>query len=218
MRKVTFIAMAIFSTAVGIYPVIYFLIDRKFGLLNSKSAELLASISWNAGFYTHITLGGLALLVGWTQFMPRWRDKHLKLHRNIGKIYVIAALVSSLAAVYIALYATGGIIPSLGFICLGAIWFLTTLKAYSDIRKLQINNHRKMMVYSYACCFAAVTLRIYLPLLTMAFHDFNPAYSIVAWLCWIPNLVVAYFINRKYVDTEISELKVTTAKEIRSPT
>src|SRR6476646_1892280 len=101
MRKVLFIVIAIFSTMVGIYPVIYFLIDRKFGLLQSKSDALLSSISWNAGFYTHITLGGLALLIGWTQFVPKWRDQHLKLHRRVGKAYVIAALVSALAAIYI---------------------------------------------------------------------------------------------------------------------
>ena len=214
MRKIMFIVMAIFSTAIGIYPIIYFLIDRKFGLLQSKSDELLASISWNAGFYTHITLGGLALLIGWTQFIPSWRDRHLKIHRNTGKVYVVAALVSSLAAIYIALYATGGIIPSLGFICLGIIWFLTTFKAYANIRKLQINHHRKMMVYSYACCFAAVTLRIYLPVLTNAFHDFNIGYSIVAWLCWIPNLVVAYIINRRTIDPELSDMKVVSVKSV----
>lgn len=54
------------------------------------------------------------------------------------------------------------------------------------------------MIYSYAACFAAVTLRIWLPLLTAAFlGDFIKAYTIVAWLCWVPNIIVAYFIVRR---------------------
>jgi hypothetical protein len=54
-----------------------------------------------------------------------------------------------------------------------------------------------MMIYSYAACLAAVTLRIYLPLLTFLFQDFNKAYSLVAWLCWIPNIIVAHYIIKK---------------------
>jgi hypothetical protein len=48
------------------------------------------------------------------------------------------------------------------------------------------------MVYSYAMCFAAVTLRIWLPLLLLIFGDFETSYRIVAWLCWLPNLLFAY--------------------------
>ena len=53
------------------------------------------------------------------------------------------------------------------------------------------------MIYSYAACFAAVTLRIWLPLLIVSLGDFITAYRIVAWLCWVPNLMVAYFLVDK---------------------
>jgi len=52
------------------------------------------------------------------------------------------------------------------------------------------------MIFSYAACFAAVTLRVWLPLLTIAMGEFNSAYRIVAWLCWVPNLIVAFLIVR----------------------
>ncbi len=52
-------------------------------------------------------------------------------------------------------------------------------------------------IYSYAASFAAVTLRIWLPLLTIAFQDFVVAYRIVAWLCWVPNIAFAYFWVRR---------------------
>jgi hypothetical protein len=53
------------------------------------------------------------------------------------------------------------------------------------------------MVYSFAACFALVALRIWLPLLTVAFDGtFVPAYRTVAWLCWAPNMAFAAWWTR----------------------
>lgn len=207
MKKLLKILLAVLATLVGLYPAIYFIIDRKFGLLQSKSETILTSIFWNTGFYTHIILGGLALLIGWTQFNKKIRVNKLSLHRQIGKIYVLSALLSAFGSLYIATFATGGIITLIGFFSLGLIWFYTTLIAYIHIKNMRVFQHQQMMIYSYAACFAAVTLRIWLPLLTMLFHDFNTAYRIVSYLCWAPNLVVAYFIvNRlKLKDVTINK-------------
>ena len=193
-QKISKIIIAFLAAVVGLYPGIYFFIDRKFGLLSSKSNELLANTIWNFGFYTHIILGGVALLIGWLQFNSKLRIQYLSVHRTIGKIYVACALTSSLAGIGIGFFATGGFVPAAGFICLGIIWFATTLGAYLKIRTVNIEQHRSLMIYSYAACFAAVTLRIWLPLLIMIFGDFVIAYSIVAWLCWVPNMLVAKLI------------------------
>lgn len=181
---------------IGLYPASYFLLDRKFGLLSSKSPELLANIFWNVGFYTHILLGGLALFIGWIQFSKNVRNKYLVLHKRIGILYISSVVCSSIAGICIAAFATGGIITSLGFMSLGIIWLCTTLMAYTYIRKGQTDKHQQMMIYSYAACFAAVTLRIWLPLLITIFGDFITAYMVVAWLCWVPNIGVAYVICR----------------------
>ena len=197
IKKIFKILFAVFAILVGLYPAIYFLIDRKFGLLQSKSESTLSNIFWNTGFSTHIIFGGLALLIGWIQFNDKIRITKMSLHRLIGKLYVIFSLLSATASFYIALYATGGFITTLGFISSAIIWFYTTLNAYIHIRNKRIALHQKMMIYSYAACFAAVTLRIWLPLLTILFHDFIIAYRIVAYLCWIPNLIIAYFITKR---------------------
>jgi uncharacterized membrane protein len=200
VKKGLWILFATLALLIGLYPMIYFLMDRKFGLLNSKSVELLTNTFWNIGFYMHIIFGGIALFIGWTQFSPKMRNRRMALHRKLGKVYVVAVLLSALAGIYIGFFATGGWISSAGFICLGIIWFYTTLKAYLHIKGGEIEKHQKMMVYSYAACFAAVTLRIWLPILTMIYGDFVKAYLLVAWLCWIPNLIVAYIITRRTIN------------------
>jgi uncharacterized membrane protein len=195
--KILKILMAALAVFVGTYPFKYFFGDRNFGLLQFKTEAVLTSPFWNIGFYSHIIPGGIALLIGWIQFNKRIRTKRLTWHRAIGKVYVCAALLSSLAGIYIACYATGGIIASSGFICLGLFWFYSTYKGYSLIREKNIDAHQEMMIYSYAACLAAVTLRIYLPILSFVFHDFIKAYLLVAWISWLPNLAVAFYIIKQ---------------------
>lgn len=184
--------------SVGLYPIIYFLIDRHFGLLASKNQVLLNDQLWNFSFYGHIILGGIALLIGWAQFSTKLRKRRIKLHKNIGKVYIISVLISSTCGIYIAQFATGGISNIIGFTLSGLVWLITTVLAYKSIINGKIQSHQNFMIYSYAVCFSAVTLRIWLPLLTTIKGEFLSAYLIVGWLSWVPNLFVAYFIiNRK---------------------
>lgn len=193
-KKITQVLFSVLSTLMGLYPFIYFFYDREFGLLSSKSNELLTSIFWNIAFYCHIIPGGLALLIGWIQFNKKLRISQLKLHRLIGKIYIVTVLISGISGIYIGFFATGGSISSFGFISLGIIWIYTTFRAFLYAKNGQINQHQRMMYYSYAACFSAVTLRIWLPILIISIGDFIIAYRTVAWLCWIPNLIVAYYL------------------------
>ncbi|WP_437398039.1 DUF2306 domain-containing protein [Flagellimonas lutimaris] len=190
-NKVAWVVFVLLAIGIGLYPLIYLFATDDFGLLMNKSEDLLSSTVWNFAFYGHISFGGLALLVGWSQFVKKLRTKRLNLHRNLGKVYVISALISGLCGVYLGFFATGGIISSLGFISLGIIWLFTTLRAYVAVKNKDLSLHQGMMIYSYAACFAAVTLRIWLPFLTIVFGEFLLAYKVVAWLCWVPNMIFA---------------------------
>ena len=190
MKKTLWFLLIISALAIGFYPAIYFIIDRQFGLLSTKSPELLANLYWNIGFYTHIISGGIAMLVGWPQFIPTVRNRYLELHRNLGKTYVIAAMLGGISGYSIAFFATAGTVAAAGFIGLALVWLYTTWEAYNHIRNKRVEEHKRMMLYSYAACFGAVTLRIWFPLLGAILQDFDLAYQFAAWLCWVPNLLV----------------------------
>ncbi|MCK8504060.1 DUF2306 domain-containing protein [Myxococcus fulvus] len=196
-RKARWFLFGFLCVAVGLYPVSYFLAGSSFGIRGSKDEALLMDVVWNAAFYIHIGMGGLALAVGWTQFIARLRLRSPRTHRVLGKVYVGAVLLSGLAAVYVGFFATGGIVAAAGFISLGVIWLATTAVAWWLIRNRRVEEHRLMMTYSFAACFAAVTLRLWMPVLVHALGDFVTAYRIVAWLCWVPNLGVAYLMSRR---------------------
>jgi uncharacterized membrane protein len=187
-----------FAISIGLYPLVYFLFDMSNGLMSSKSAQLLGNRLWQIGFYTHTTLGGLALLSGCTQFLSGLRQKRLPLHRNLGKVYVAAVMLSGTAGLGIAFAASGGLWAQMGFAALGFLWLYTTAKAFLAIKKRDIAEHQNWMTRSYALCFGAVTLRLWMPLFLGALGmSFDFAYPIIAWISWVPNLLVAEWIIRR---------------------
>ena len=203
LKKIGWVVFIVLCVSIGLYPYSYLILERTFGLLASKPTELLQDTLWNVMFYTHILLGGFALMIGWSQFSKKWRIKYVKWHRRIGTAYVITAVLSGSSGLYIAYFATGGLVSVLGFASLAVIWLFTTIKAFIAIKNGRIIEHQKLMIFSYATCFAAVTLRIWLPILSAAFGSFIPAYRIVAWLCWVPNIIVAFFIVRNLKQAKV---------------
>lgn len=201
MKQTVWVLFGFFAIVIGLYPLVYLLAPEvaQQGFLNTKGPVLLASILWNTAFYIHIGFGGLALLIGWTQFSKKIRNRRMNLHRTLGKIYVGSVLLSSIASIGIGFVANGGWISQAGFVSLGIVWLVSTMAAYVFIRNKEVSKHKKAMIYSYAACFAAVTLRIYLLALPPFFADFLDAYRIIAWLCWVPNIIIAYFIVNRLI-------------------
>lgn len=148
----------------------------------------------------HAFSGSLALLVGWMQFIRRWRRGSLRMHRMIGMLYTLGIAVGGLTGLYLALFATGGLASSLGFGLLSLGWLVTTgIGVYAIVVRKSPIEHSKWMLRSYALAFAAVTLRIYLPAAVISFGEDNfiTSYKIIAWLCWVPNLFFAEWLIRR---------------------
>ncbi len=83
----------------------------------------------------------------------------------------------------------------LGFALLAVLWIFSGLCAYVAIRQGRFQDHRKWMIRNYSLTFAAVMLRLYLPVSMVAGIEFTVAYPIIAWLCWIPNVI---FVEWRY--------------------
>lgn len=196
--------MAVLALIISLYPIAFALIPGADGLFLSKPENLMTTSWYKPIFYVHTSFGGLALLAGSTQFFKRLRSKWLSLHRTFGKIYVISVLLSGVAGLIVAAYATGGWISISGFTLLGIGWLMTTTLAYTTIKRGDISAHQLWMTYSYAFCFSAVTLRIYLGLGVASGLAFNDFYPYLAWLCWVPNVLFASWLisNRKSYKNE----------------
>ncbi len=145
-----------------------------------------------AGVYAHVYTAMLALLLGPLQFSDRLRRTRPALHRWSGRVYLLVGVLGGgLSGLYLAQYAYGGPVAQAGFAALALCWLYTGVRAFLAIRRRDVESHRRWMVRNYALAFAAVMLRLYIPAAVMAGVDFALAYALIAWLCWLPNLVLA---------------------------
>jgi uncharacterized membrane protein len=147
------------------------------------------------GIYAHVFAAAVALALGPFQFSTTLRTRHPALHRWSGRLYLgVGVLVGGIAGLYMAVHAFGGLAARLGFACLALGWLYTGLRAYLAIRARDVAAHRRWMVRNFALTFAAVTLRLWLPASVASGIAFELAYPVIAWLCWVPNLLIAEFV------------------------
>jgi len=141
--------------------------------------------------YAHLTGGMLAIALGPFQFSRRLRSHYIDIHRWMGRTYLMAILVGGLSGLVLARISQGGIVAHVGFSLLAVSWIFTASQAYRYIRAGDTTSHRRWMIRNFSLTFAAVMLRIYIPM-SIALHiPFEQAYPAIAWLCWVPNLAVA---------------------------
>lgn len=145
-----------------------------------------------SALYVHAFAASVALLLGPWQFSARLRQKRPDVHRWTGRIYLaVGVLVGGLSGLYLAQSAFGGAMARLGFATLAVLWLLTGAAAFLAIRNGHVADHRRWMMRNFALTFAAVMLRMYVPIAAAVGAEFAPSYALIAWLCWLPNLLVA---------------------------
>ena len=157
----------------------------------------------------HIVGAMLAILIGPFQFLPGIRKgRLLKVHRWLGRTYLLSVLVGGVGGLYMAQFAYGGLITQSGFFALAILWLYSAFKAYKHIRNKDLEQHREWMTRNYALTLAGVMLRVWAPLSDAVGIDFLLAYRVIGWLCWVPNLLIAEWIIRRSGRSRHSALRV----------
>lgn len=155
------------------------------------SPDVAANLFAKPWLVVHAAMAATALLVGPFQFLPKLRARQPRLHRWMGRTYVFACLLGGATGIALAVGTTAGPVAATGFGLLGVAWIYATGQAFRLAMARRIEAHRRWMVRSFALTFAAVTLRLYLPIAPSLGYDFMEAYRLIAWLAWVPNLVLA---------------------------
>lgn len=160
------------------------------------------------GYYTslvmHAVPSGIALATGPWQFVPQFRTRWPRTHRIVGRVYLIAVVVGALVAAYSSAVTKSGFALQVVFFVLIAAWLYTAYKAYSTIRRGEVQLHRIWMIRSYTLTFAAVTLRLYQTLLLTVMDqwqlEYLEVYTVAAWLALLGNIMISeYFIVQRLV-------------------
>jgi uncharacterized membrane protein len=140
----------------------YMVDPRAEAFLNHKTdlAHELKTQSWLIVLYIHIAFACVAMASGLLNFWTRSYEKHRRLHRLNGCVYVSSVLLVVLTSGYMAPYATGGKINSMGFNLLNLVWLAITTTAIVHIRKKRVLQHRRWMIRSYAFCFTNMLIHL----------------------------------------------------------
>lgn len=202
LKKALWFIITVLAISISGYVIVQYLIlcANKSGFVMSKVnfGEAL-NVAWYTMLYIHASASLIALALGPFLLSRHFRNKNQTLHRQLGKIYYIGILLGGLSGLYLAFNATGGIVSTLGFGLLSFFWLVTAGIALYQIKQRQIEQHRKWMIRNYSLTFAAVTLRIWLLIfiLLAGIENYVTSYTIISWVCWIPNLLIAEFYLKK---------------------
>ncbi|MBK7291018.1 MAG: DUF2306 domain-containing protein [Chitinophagaceae bacterium] len=170
------------------------------GFLRIKQ-EYISIDQWRIAFFIHVYASMWVLFAGFTQFSKRLLRSKPKLHRTLGYIYVVdVLLITGPAGLLMGFYANGGLFSRIGFVTLAVLWILFTATALIKAKQKKFKTHRRFMILSYALTLSALTLRAwkYAITNTMSLPPMD-VYRVVAWLGWVGNLVVAFWIIKRKV-------------------
>jgi hypothetical protein len=142
-------------------------------------------------FVAHALSGGLALIAGPLQFSRRILSKRRSIHRVIGRVYVGAIWISSLGALWSAIFFDVNLAAKIAFGILAILWFGTTTIAFLRIRNRQIQAHREWMIRSFALSLFFVTFSLWVPGLASTNLPEAIGYPLGVFLSWSLNLIVA---------------------------
>lgn len=165
-----------------------------------KQTEVHARPEYLYFFYAHVYSGMFVLVSGFFAVL-RKNFGTKSFHKITGKIYVITLLlVTAPSGIYMGFFANGGLFSKISFVILGSLWWFSTFKAYQLIREKKFKQHKQWMWRSYALTLSALTLRIWKVILVYLFHP-NPmdVYQIIAWLGWIPNILLIELLIAKKI-------------------
>jgi len=181
--------------ALGIIA-IYFVIDRVLPYSNF-SIEQFGEYYWPNKWWLvgHLFGGMMALLIGPFQFSKTFRNKYLKTHRNLGKVYIIAIIIGSLCGMYMSFTVAPQVNAawSISLFFLAFPWLISVLMAYRAIRLRRIIQHREWMIRSYVLTFAFVLFRFLdeRAITEELMKDFGERGPTCIWLSWaVPLFIV----------------------------
>jgi len=208
LRHAPWLALLLTSVAVAVFfPSQY--VNGTLDSLAEADTGLASTYATRPGlvqlaFYVHILFAGLALLIGGFQFSRRVR-RYRRAHRWIGRTYIVAVMVGGVSAFVMAVFSSVAFLGFFGFGTLAILWMWATYRGYRSARERDFAEHQAWMIRSFALTYAAPTLRMWLIVLTVVQQPFGlddavvfaNAYAPVAFLCWLPNIVIAEVIIRR---------------------
>ncbi|MED4229319.1 DUF2306 domain-containing protein [Neobacillus cucumis] len=120
----------------------------------------------------HIVFACFALISGFLQFSKRIRHHKPNIHRYLGWLYVSSVFISGFLAFVLIFYAEN-FTKAISFLVLSLLWLYTCWKGcWAAVRK-EFSEHRRWMIRSFGVTLVAVSARLLVPVLLLAYYILN---------------------------------------------
>lgn len=146
----------------------------------------------------HLATAIAPLILGPLQFWNWFRNRYIKLHKTLGKIYIIGSLLGGISAFVLGITIPyeGSIVP---LVFLSLLWLFMTIAAWVAIRNKNIKAHRLFMIRSYTLALTFIFLRIlddlvYKKNLFFFIKNDEIKDTTYEWLSWVLPLLTVEFI------------------------
>jgi len=138
----------------------------------------------------HIIFGMVSFFIGPLQFIPYIRRHHVKLHRLLGKSYLLCVFIAGTTGFAIS-FNTPLQWAAAGTATQSILWLLFTGLAFRNILKKNISAHQRWMLRSYALVLAAPFLRLSISAFENLTHidymeHFELIYPALVWTSFLP--------------------------------
>lgn len=191
LRRVPWSLWAVLSVGVALFSYRYVV---GIGPFPEEITGNLFAFPWLS---IHAAAASTALLVAPLQFIARLRKRFPRIHRITGRLYVVACVIGGLTGLPLAWGATAGPVATAGFGILAILWLWTTIVAWRLAVDGRFAEHRRWMIRSIALTAAGIMLRVYLGIMLTLPVEFYEGYRVIAFLCWVPNILLAELYLRR---------------------
>lgn len=162
--------------------------------------------SATVGIGIHFAAGGIILILGCIQLIDSIRVKYIALHRWLGRIYIVASLLTAIGGLlFIFVKGTiGGLIMDIGFVGYGVGMLIAAIETYRHARRKRFDQHRAWAIRLFALAIGSWLYRMdygFWFLFTDGIghtSDFHGPFDyFMDFFFYLPNLLVAeVFIGR----------------------
>jgi uncharacterized membrane protein len=181
----------------------YYVITRAFPML-IPTEEVYGSYYFPRVFWVfpHIVLGITATLIGPLQFISKFRNKYLKTHRQLGRIYIISTVLGGISGMYLAVTSSVNLPYKVGLFMLGVFWSISSIMAFISIKNRKVDLHKDWMIRSYVITFAFVSFRFLEDILmALKIGSYIEVLTLVSWASWaIPLFIAEVFIQGRKIN------------------
>jgi uncharacterized membrane protein len=143
--------------------------------------------------YAHILPGVTYLVLAPIQISRRFRNRHLGLHRKMGRVLIPLGIVSGLFGIIFGiLFSFGGAAEATAAVVFGS-WFVFCLAyAFQHIRAGDTVSHRRWMIRGFAIGIGVGTIRLWVGLFEATESlDFDDAFGAAFWIAWTMHVAAA---------------------------